>query len=242
MNKRRLLTFLLIIILWEAAACLLRRPVIVPYPLDVIKIMGNDLLDSSFYLSVLHTLVRMLKGLAAALILALLSGVLSGLYPAVEEGFSAVNDIIKAIPNVSYIVIILIWLGGEKSVTVITFFILFPILYADILVGMHSVPENILKISMLEKIPLFKKIKAVYWPYVLPQLISSLKVSFGMGFKVSVMAEILGAVRIGVGREMSVARTYVETDRIVAWTIWIIILSLLVNTVFDMILRQMKKD
>ena len=144
MSKKRFLTFLMVLMVWEAAACLFKRPVIIPYPGDVLKIMVHDLTDGSFYLAAVHTLLRMLKGLALALILALMLGLLSGLYPSFEESFSALNDIIKAVPNISYIIIILIWLGGERSVTLITFFILFPILYADILLGMHSVPDSIL--------------------------------------------------------------------------------------------------
>jgi ABC-type nitrate/sulfonate/bicarbonate transport system permease component len=56
------------------------------------------------------------------------------------------------------------------------------------------------------------------------------------------MAEILGAVRTGVGREMSVARTYVEMDQILAWTLWIIIVSLLADQLFDFILRKYQND
>ena len=226
------------IVLWEILALIVNKPVILPYPLDVFKAMIAQVSDTGFYMAIGQTVIRMLKGLVLALALALITGMASGLFPAFEQYFSVISDIIKTVPNVSYIVIILIWLGSEKSVSAISFFILFPTLYSHILMGMRSVDHNVYEISLLDNMDIFTRIRVVHLPYLLPHLFAGIKVSIGLGFKVSIMAEILGAVRAGIGREMSVARTYVEMDQIMAWTVWIIIISLIMDALFDLIIRK----
>ncbi|MBQ4252202.1 MAG: ABC transporter permease subunit [Erysipelotrichaceae bacterium] len=242
MKRRKLLSLITIIVLWQAIAMILNKPVIVPFPLDVFKVMIRNIGDSSFYSALFATILRMLRGLIAAFVLALAAALTAGIYSSVEDYLSPFINIIKTVPNVSYIVIILILFGSERSVTIITFFILFPSMYSSFLLAMHSVDRELLDVARLEPITFCQKIRYVYWPEIVPAILTSLKTSFGLGFKVSIMAEILGAVRTGVGREMSVARTYVEMDQILAWTLWIIIVSLLADQLFDFLLRKYQSD
>ena len=238
MNRRKLVTILVLLLLWQIAAMAVNRPVIIPYPGEVGRIMIADLSDSSFYAAIVSTVGRMLKGLAAAFAAAFVLGTVSGMNRKFEQYFDVINNIIKTIPNVSYIILILIWLGSERSVTVITMFVLFPPLYSGILTGMKNVPKGIMDMSRLEKMDFWTRLTVVHWPFMFPEMVASLKVAFGMGFKVSIMAEILGAVRLGVGREMAIARTYVETGEIFAWTIWIILISLAIDGLFDVLIAR----
>ena len=59
-------------------------------------------------------------------------------------------------------------------------------------------------------------------------------------FKVSVMAEILTQVQIGVGKQLSFDRNMLDMTGIFAWTIWIIIISLLVENIFSWSLKTSK--
>ncbi len=233
---------MVLLLLWQIAAMAVNRPVIIPYPAEVGRIMLADLSDSSFFSAIASTVIRMLRGLITAFLLAFVLGVSSGLYGRFEQYFEVINNIIKTIPNVSYIIIILIWLGSERSVTVITMFVLFPPLYSGILTGMKNVPKGIMDMSRLEKMNWWTRLKVVHWPFLFPEMVAALKVAFGMGFKVSIMAEILGAVRVGVGREMAIARTYVETSEIFAWTIWIIIISLVIDWLFDCLISRITPE
>ena len=56
-----------------------------------------------------------------------------------------------------------------------------------------------------------------------------------MAFKVGVMAEILGQVSVGVGRQMQLARLNFDLVSVLAWTGWIILLLF----VFDQLLKRL---
>ena len=242
MNKRRLITVLVIIILWEGLALLINNDILIPLPWNVFQQMLTNIVTPSFYYTVSVTIIRMLKGLIVALISAFILGVLGGIYPKIADYFSIINDIIKTIPNISYIIIVLIWLGSEGSVTVVTFFILFPGLYANILLGMNSLTQDLKDVMAIYPETLFNKIKKVYLPQIFPYLLSGLKVAFGLGFKVSVMAEILSQVKVGIGKQIYYARNMLDMTSIIAWTLWIIIISLLVDQVFEKIIEHRTKN
>ena len=242
MKNRRLITLAVVMVIWQLAAMLVNKPLILPSPLTVAQLMIHQAASGEFYRALFATIFRVVRGLAVAFVMALAGAVASGMNRKFEASFEVINNIIKTVPNISYIILILVWLGSENSVTVITVFILFPNLYGSMLVGMKSVPQVILDMAALERMPFLTRLYAVYWPYLFPSMMSALKTAFGMGFKVSIMAEILGAVREGIGREMSFARTYVETGSIFAWTIWVIIVSMLVDALFDLVIRRLRPE
>ena len=240
MKKRRFITILILIILWQSMALLVDREILIPLPSHVFTQMFNDLSDPSFYYTVFTTLFRVIKGLALAVSIALIMGVTGGLYPKVADYFSVINDIIKSIPNISYIIIILIWLGSESSVIIVSFFILFPTFYANVLLAMNSLSKDLQDVMKVYPESSYHKLIKVYLPQIYPYLLSALRVGFGLGFKVSVMAEILTQVQIGVGKQLSFDRNMLDMTGIFAWTIWIIIISLLVENIFSWSLKTSK--
>ncbi len=242
MHKRRLITIIIIMFLWQFAALVINNDILIPMPYVVFVKMINDIVMPSFYLALYTTIIRLLIGLLVAITAALCLGLLSGLKPVFAEYFSVIDDIIKTIPNISYIIIILIWLNAEQSVTVITFFIIFPNLYANVLLGVKSLPRELKDVLFIYPLSLNQKIFKVYLPQVLPYLLTGIKVAFGLGLKVSVMAEILTQVRFGIGKQLLFARNTLDMTAIFAWTIWIIMISLIIDQLFELIIRKTKNN
>ena len=79
-------------------------------------------------------------------------------------------------------------------------------------------------------------------PDLLPEMLSTGKTAAGLGLKVGIMAEILGQVRSGIGRSMNYARLNLDTAGIVAWTIVIILLSVLIDGIFSWLQTQRMKE
>ncbi|MDO5122830.1 MAG: hypothetical protein Q4D46_12195, partial [Erysipelotrichaceae bacterium] len=88
----------------------------------------------------------------------------------------------------------------------------------------------------------FGKLRYRTMPLILTEILTTGKTAASMGFKVGVMAEVIGQVRIGIGRQMSYARLYLQTDRLIAWTAVIIIISILLDQLFDLLILYRKKE
>jgi ABC-type nitrate/sulfonate/bicarbonate transport system permease component len=223
-KKRGFLTGVLLVLGWQLAAMLIHREVVVPPPLAVIAKMWADVQSPLFYQSVAITLSRCLLGLFLAMSLGIALGLVAGYCPKAEQYLSPVLSILKAVPNISVIIILLIWVGAEKSVLAISFFVIFPVFYTNVLTGVHAISP--LHRAVLAVMPTSKSYQlfAITLPLCAPQIYAGLLLTSGLGLKVSIMAEILGQVRAGMGKQMYFAKVDFDMVSIFAWTIWIIIL------------------
>jgi NitT/TauT family transport system permease protein len=56
------------------------------------------------------------------------------------------------------------------------------------------------------------------------------------------MAEILGSVQNGIGRQINYCRLDLNTAGIIGWTVVLIVLSALINTLFGKINSKVKEE
>ena len=78
----------------------------------------------------------------------------------------------------------------------------------------------------------------VYLPLLRPAVSASICNGIAMAFKVGVMAEILGQVPFGVGRQMQLARLNFDLVSVMAWTGWIIILLYVCDRLLQRLISQ----
>ena len=236
MKKRGSLTALLLILLWYILSLLVHNEFIIPSPNTVMSKMFFDIFSKEFYYIVFTSLFRLLKGLVVSLIFGVPLGLIAGLSQKTSDYLRPLNAIIKSIPNMSYMIILLIWVGSENGVIFVSFFVLFPLIFTNIQSGIEQLDKNLKNALRIYPAPFLVKLKGVYIPQILPYLYSSLKVGFGLGLRVCIMAEVLNQVKVGMGKQIYYARNILDMSAIFSWTIWMIIISILL----EMILEKMK--
>ncbi|MGL5978279.1 MAG: ABC transporter permease [Erysipelotrichaceae bacterium] len=211
-------------IIWQLAYVQIDNTIIVPSIGMVVETMVLQLFDVGFYQAILATLTRSLSGLALGVVVALVASVSMLTVPVLRHYISLLVAILKSIPNISYIIIVLIWLGSESSVMVIIFLVLFPIFFYNMQAGFSSIDKTLLDVLRIYPVSKWEAITKVYLPLSISHIKAALASGFGLAFKVGVMAEILGQVQVGIGKQLYLGRVYLEMDQIFAWTIWIIAL------------------
>lgn len=235
MKKEIGISILLLLLGWIGIACVANNEVLVPYPDKVFFIMLSDLTSLSFYRAVVITLLRMLHGLLWALLAALILAFIGNYIRSVRELFKPVFAVFKTVPTISYIFLVLLWFGRSRSVTIVSFLVLFPIFYMNTVQGLQSIEPSFLNLMKIYPAPKHIQIFKIYLPLIENYLYAAFKTSFGLGFKVSVMAEILGQLPEGIGRELQLAKLNFDIPELFAWTIWIIVISVLSEGIFDKI-------
>jgi len=233
MKKRGLITTVLLVIVWYALALLVNNNYLVPNPLVVMKQLSLDLTNMGFYQIILASLIRLFIGIVISLLLAIPLGLFAGLSKKVADYLAPINAIVKAVPSMSYIIILLIWCGAEYSVILVSFLILFPIVYTNVYTGVLQLDRNLQDVMKVYPAPLLSRITKVYIPQILPFLWSSLKVGCGLGIRVCIMAEAMTQVKVGVGKQIYYAKNMLDMTTIFSWTIWMILLSILVDVILE---------
>lgn len=236
MKYAKYLTVGILLGLWYAAAAVIGNDILLPFPHDVVMRMLTDASTGWFYHVVALTFMRMAVGLLIAALCGTVLGIATGLSKRLDAFFHPLEVIIKTIPNISYIFLALIWLGQQQSVYLVAFLILFPIFYANAKLAMQQLPEDLSDAMRLYLDSPIQRITKVYLPQLRDYFLSALTNAIGLGYKVSVMAEILGQVPDSVGLKMHLCRINLDTTGVMAWTVWIIVLVV----VLDGILNKVK--
>ena len=235
--KRKVLIWLFYFILWQIIAMIVNQSVILPSFLDVLNRLVYILSDESFYNHLFITLFRVILGTLSAFILSFIFAILSYDFKLINQALKPLVLVSKTIPNITYILLVLIWFSREMSVFFVTLLILFPVLYTQISTGLLGINPEHLEVLKLYPETYFHRLTKVIIPLIRISLFEGLKGALSLGFKVGVMAEILGQVQPGLGYLMHIARMNFETVDLFAYTAIMIMVVVLIEKSMDQIKR-----
>ena len=235
--KRKVLIWLFYFILWQMIAMIVNQSVILPSFLDVLNRLVYILSDVSFYNHLFITLFRVILGTLSAFILSFIFAILSYDFKLINQGLKPLVLVSKTIPNITYILLVLIWFSREMSVFFVTLLILFPVLYTQISTGLLGINPEHLEVLKLYPETYFHRLTMVIIPLIRISLFEGLKGALSLGFKVGVMAEILGQVQPGLGYLMHIARMNFETVDLFAYTAIMIMVVVLIEKSMDQFKR-----
>jgi NitT/TauT family transport system permease protein len=138
-----------------------------------------------------------------------------------------------------WIVVSLIWFGlTDKAAMFTTFMITLPVLLANMLEGVANVDRKLIEMAQVYRFSPLDRFLNVTLPSTIPYLVAGMKVGFGLGLKVSVVAEIFG-VSTGIGYMMNYSRDTLRTDMVFVWALVLIVIMLVVDKlVFDSLSRR----
>ena len=87
------------------------------------------------------------------------------------------------------------------------------------------------------RISFSKRISHIYIPNVLPYILSASSLATGMAWKSGIAAEIIGLAKDSIGNELYQTKIYLMIPELFAWTVVIIILSLLFETIVKSLIK-----
>ena len=127
--RRKIITLILIIGLWQGFALSIDKAVILPLPLVVFNQMFNLATSQSFYIAIGATLSRVALSFFLALIVGTILGVFSGLFKSVNEYLAPIFSFLQTIPQIAYILILLVWFKSLTALIIIVLLMILPVFY-----------------------------------------------------------------------------------------------------------------
>lgn len=227
----KVLIFLFYIVLWEIASIVLDEVLLLPSPFLVFRTFSVLIFELSFYHALFTTLSKILLGLLAGIGSGVLLSSLSSSIHLIRDLFSPLVKIIKSTPVASIVILLLVWIESRNLSFVISFLMVFPIIYENTLKGIDETDKNLLEMAECYRVKRRKKIRYIYVPYVLPYLESAISLSVGLSFKSGIAAEVISIPSGSIGERLYDAKVYLETPELFCWTFVIIILSFVLEKV-----------
>lgn len=233
------------IALWFVAAAIVAKEVILPSPVVVFQKIGELAATGGFWLTIGRSLLRVTLGVVGAAALGLLAADAAHKFAAVRAILRPLNEVVKATPIVSFIFIA--YIAFNKTITVLPVFIaaliVFPVIYGQVLAALDGVGRELFEVAEVFDYSKDEKLKSIWLPTILPVFSASFATSIGLGWKAGIAAEALAAssALVGIGTEISNAKTFIETVDQFAWTTVIIILSVIIELLFKFAINKIKK-
>lgn len=232
---------LLALCVWQVAAMLVDEKILLVSPLQVCKRLFRLLQEKDFYKTVLFSLNRIGTGFAFGFILGTVLGIVAGRHKIIKTLLMPYMTTIKSVPVASFIVIALIWIASSKLPSFISFLIVLPIVYSNVLTGIQDVDEKLLQVSRLYNFSLKKRLIYIHLPQLKPYILSACSVSIGLALKSGVAAEVIAISDGSIGEMLYNAKVYFDTADLFAWTVVIVVLSVAFEKLITLCLKSLYK-
>lgn len=172
-----------------------------------------------FWLHFGITVERFLISLFCGSFLGLLFGVAAGLEKRVQWLLEPLHWVLMTMPPVVMVMLSMIWFGmGSLQTIFVTMALVFPVIYSNTVAGIESIDEGLLEMAQVYGTSKWQQLRHLYLPGIAGPVFAGLTLSAGMGVRIVVLAEVLGAYN-GIGYAFSLARTNIDTPELFAWII-----------------------
>jgi len=138
------LGILFIIFVWFIGSIIVDSEIVLPKISLVFKTIGELFARGETYLIILRTFLDILIVTILTLILALVFSLLALRFERFKHFFSPIVTLLKSIPVVAVIILFLLMVGQRFTPYVITFLVIFPILYEGIYSSINAIDKDLL--------------------------------------------------------------------------------------------------
>ncbi len=245
-NQRRtqlLFSILLALILWQLGAMLFEHFVVfggflVATPAAVLRRLLTLWSQLSFWQTVWFSFGRIVTGFLAALTLGSLLAAAAGRFPLLETLFWPYITVIKATPVASFIILCLIWWGSRNLSIIISFLMVLPVIYTNMLQGIRSTDRHLLEMAAVFRASWSRRLVYIYLPQLKPYLLSACSISLGITWKSGIAAEVIGIPDGSIGEMLYQAKIYLNAQELFAWTAVIILVSAAFEKLFIALIKK----
>ncbi len=213
------------LILWQLAAMLLDKSIILVTPAAAVKRLFELCLEAAFPKTVLNSFLRIGCGFLAGAAVGAVSGILTAFLPWARAVISPAMAAIKAVPAASFIIFALFFMKSSALPFLISSLMVMPIICEAVSKGIENADNNLIEAAGIFRLGAGKKARYIYFPSVYPFLTAAFRTGAGLAFKSGAAAEVIGQPDFTVGDMLYRAKIYLETADLFAWTMVIIILG-----------------
>lgn len=239
-NKKIRMTMIVIFWLacWQLLALYLNSSILLAGPLEVFADLKSNIITLNFWKTVCNSFLHILAGFFSAFFIAVILGVAAAKCSFLEEFLAPLMQFVKAVPVASFVVLLLIWAGSGKLSVSVTFLMVLPVIFQNVLGGIKNTDKELLEMAKVFEMPLINKIRYIYMPSLLPFLNSGCKAALGMSWKAGIAAEVIGTPDFSIGERIYMSKIYLNTAGLFSWTFVVILLSFLFEKSFLLLLNK----
>ena len=231
----RVLPFIGLVALWDAAARAFDVPVLFPTPLatwyKAVQLIGEGQLQSDIAIS----LWRIGAGFGVGCVLGTILGLMMGLSRPIADVLGPFVHTLRFIGPIAWISAVMIWFGlGETSKIVLIVYTTTFVVLVSAMIGVMTVHPNKLRAARVFGARGWRMFLHVTFPATLPHILSGARLAMMNSFMTIIAAEMVAA-REGLGFLIFNSRQWMEVDAIFVGMITLGVLGLMADMLMVLI-------
>ena len=222
---------------WYLAAKLLNNPLLLPTPMQVLRCLGNMVVTAAFWQTTVVSIGRILLGVACAIVLGTVLAVVTTQSSLLNALIAPAMTAMQATPVASFTILVLIWVNRDYVPVLICGMMGLPIVWNSVSGGIRITDPQLLEMAKVYRLPKLHTLRRIWVPSVMPFFRTACSSALGLGWKAGIAAEVLTVPKRSIGRMISESKLYLLTEELFAWTLAVIVFSLLLQKLMQRLLR-----
>ena len=221
----------------QAGALALDQQILLVSPVQVMLRLGELAVQSDFWGAVGFSALRIMAGFLLGMVTGIVMAGFSARHHIIEDLLAPLMLAVKSIPVASFIILSLILLSSRNLSVLISFLMVLPVIYSGILGGIRAMDRHMLEMAQLFRISTLRRVRYVYLPQILPYFQAACVSALGLCWKSGIAAEVIGMPAGSIGERLQLAKVYLDTPDLFAWTLVIVLISLFFERFFLIFLK-----
>ena len=212
--------------------------VIIPSPFETWHAFTGIVCSGELAENLKITFSRQLTGLLLGLTIGTITGVVAGIFKKVELLVQPTITFLLSVPAIIFVTMAMVWFGmGTKMTVFLVALLIFPVMHLNTASGINSIDPGLKQMADVYRMPPLKKLSKIYLPGMRGHLITGFSLGLASSLRLTIMSEMLGAAN-GMGQRIYISRAYLETEKLFAWVVVLLIILMLLEF---FLIRPLKK-
>lgn len=226
---------------WAVAYFLVAKEILIASPWATFGRLLVLARETAFWQTVCTTLGRILAGYLLGVVVGCLLAVITACLAFARALLLPVLNVVKATPVASFILLALLWLHTGLVPAFISFLIVLPLVWSNLDEGLRRVDPELLEMGRSFRFSRGKLLLGIYLPSLLPYFMAAATTGMGLAWKSGVAAEVIATPGRAIGSSLYEAKIYLETVDLFAWTVMVVLLSLVLEKLLTMLVQRLSR-
>ena len=226
------------LLIWELGVSVVNNVAFFAGVGATLKALVSLLATVSFWKTVFFSMLRIAFGFFMGVIIGILLAFICAKSTFLHHFFSLGISVIKSTPVASIIMILWIFIGGEKVASAIALFMVAPIIWQNLTDGFKAIDSGLTEVADVFGLSGIKRFRLLVFPTLLRYFVAAALTAVGLAWKSGIAAEIITVAKNSIGYEIKNHKDYFESDYMLAWTLVVITISVIFENGIRFLVRR----
>ena len=235
-----LLTFVVVLIIWYITS-LNANPLFIPNPLVVFDDIKQMLLSGQLQIALVYTFRRILTASCLAGLVALPLGLLIYNFKFMRYTINPIVNLLRYVPVTAFYPLLIMWVGIDETMKITFLFIAaFVYMMPSVVISLEEINHDLIDTGYTIGMNKLQTIWHIQLPAMLPSILNSFVMCFGIGFTYCSVVESINA-KYGLGYMIQQSSARGKTDLVFVGILSIMLISFIFDSTAKLAIRKIFK-